>query len=101
MPHKEILNFFKEGFYMTKILIEIVGYVAACLTTISYLPQALKIIKLKKADEISLTMYLLSVSGTFLWLVYGLFMGNLPLILANAISCSFGIIIIFYKIKFG
>lgn len=86
---------------MTKILIEAVGYIAAILTTISFLPQALKIIKLKKADEISLTMYLLSASGTFLWLVYGLLMGNLPLILANAISCSFGIIIIFCKIKFG
>lgn len=86
---------------MTKILIEIIGYIAACLTTISFLPQALKIIKLKKADEISLAMYLLSASGTFLWLVYGLFIWNLPLIFANMIACSFGIVIIFCKIKFG
>lgn len=86
---------------MTKILIEIIGYVAACLTTIAYLPQALKIIKLKKADEISLAMYILACSGVFLWLVYGLLMGNLPLILANGITCALSLIIIFYKIKFS
>lgn len=86
---------------MIKIFIETVGYVAASLTTVAYLPQALKIIKLKKTDEISLAMYILACSGVFLWLIYGLLIGDLPLILANGITLLLGLTVLFFKIKFG
>ncbi len=58
------------------VYIEIAGYLAATLTTISFVPQALQVIKTKDTHSISLSMYIIFVSGVFLWLVYGLLIAN-------------------------
>lgn len=62
------------------------GYAAAFFTTFSFLPQAVKTIKTKDTSSISLIMYLMFVTGVFLWLIYGLFIKDLPIIVANAIT---------------
>jgi MtN3 and saliva related transmembrane protein len=86
---------------MFKTITEIIGFSAASLTTIAYLPQVIKTIRLKKTAEISLLMYVLFCMGLFGWLVYGLIIVNLPLIMANAISLSLALIILFLKIRHG
>ena len=86
---------------MIKNFVESVGYIAAVITTISFLPQVFKIIRLKKTDEISLAMYVIYCSGIFLWFIYGLLIWNYPVIIANFITLVLASTILFFKIKFG
>jgi MtN3 and saliva related transmembrane protein len=81
-------------------LVPIFGYAAAILTTLSFLPQAIKTIKEKNTEGISLVMYSLFTSGVLLWLVYGLFVKDTPIIVANAITFILAVIILALKIKY-
>ena len=67
-------------------MIEILGYAAATLTTVSFIPQAIKTLRSGDTAAISLRMYLLFTSGIALWGIYGLLTGDGPLIVANAIT---------------
>jgi len=78
--------------------ITIIGFLAATGTTISLLPQAIKIIKTKHAKDISLGMYLILTTGIFLWLVYGILIKDLPLIVANGISLLFSVTTLILKL---
>lgn len=80
-------------------MIKIIGFIAAILTTASFLPQAIKTIKTKDTSGISLMMYIFFSAGIVLWLVYGIFINDLAVILANAVTLVFAIIILFYKLK--
>ena len=82
-------------------LIPIFGYAAAILTTLSFLPQAIKTIKEKNTEGISLVMYSLFTSGVFLWLVYGLFVKDIPIIVANSITLILAVTILVLKIKYS
>jgi MtN3 and saliva related transmembrane protein len=79
--------------------IQTAGLVAAFCTTISFLPQAFQIIKTKDTSAISATMYSLFTLGTLLWLIFGIFTHNMPVMLANAVTFLLAAIILFYKIK--
>ena len=78
---------------------EIIGFVAATLTTLSFYPQAYKIIKTRDTASISLVMYSIINVGLILWLVYGLMIGDMPMILANAFTLIASLTILFLKIK--
>ena len=78
---------------------EYIGILAACFTTISFLPQVIQIIKTKDTKSISLNMYILFVSGTALWIAYGIYIMKLPVILANTITGILSLIILYYKLK--
>ena len=80
---------------------ELIGFLAAIGTTISFLPQALKTIKTKSTKDISLSMYLLLCVGLALWLVYGFLIKSLPIIAANTLTLALGVMILFMKIKYG
>lgn len=67
-------------------MIEIIGYVAALLTTASFLPQALKTLKTRDTKALSLSLYSIFCSGVLLWLFYGLLIANWPIVVANAIT---------------
>lgn len=71
---------------MSPAFIEFIGSAAACLTTASFFPQAVKVVRERKTAGLSLTMYLLLVTGVAMWMAYGIFIGSWPLIIANAIS---------------
>jgi MtN3 and saliva related transmembrane protein len=79
--------------------IELIGFLAAILTTAAFVPQAYKIWKTKSAQGVSLTMYLIMFTGVTLWGVYGLFIRSNPMILANFITASLLIMIIYFKVK--
>ncbi len=70
-------------------MVKYIGYIAAVLTSTSFLPQAIKTIKTKDTESISLWMYLMFVLGVVLWLVYGLFLKDMPLIMANTVTLIF------------
>ena len=75
--------------------IEIVGYAAAVLSTISFVPQAVKTIRTKDTKSISLVMYSLFTTAVLCWLIYGVATHDAPVALANAFTLLFaGIILI-------
>ncbi len=71
---------------------EIIGLLAATLTTAAYVPQVFKAWKNKSTKDISWAMYFVMFVGVMLWLYYGMAIGSLPVVLANAVT---GILIVF------
>ena len=78
---------------------EIIGLVAAVLTTSAFIPQVYKIYKEKSAVGISLTMYLIFFVGLSLWLLYGYLVGSISIVIANGVTLILAAIIIYYKLK--
>lgn len=64
------------------------GFAAAACTTLSFLPQVLKVWRSRRADDISLGMYAVFCTGIVLWLVYGFLIADLPLIVANIVTLT-------------
>lgn len=81
--------------------IEILGGVAACLTTAAFLPQVIKTIKTRQTRDISLVMFSMLTTGIVLWLIYGSLIGNWPLIASNTITLILASIILGHKLRYG
>lgn len=79
--------------------VELIGYCAAFLTTIAFVPQALQSWCTRDLSGISLGMYSLFTAGVGLWLVYGLIIEKWPLILANALTFALALSILFLKLS--
>jgi MtN3 and saliva related transmembrane protein len=65
---------------------EIIGYIAATLTTASFLPQAILTIKTKDTESLSLSMYSMFTLGVLCWLIYGVYISDEAIIFANTIT---------------
>lgn len=81
--------------------IDLLGLVAAVVTTACFLPQALQVIRTRDTRSLSLAMYAMFVVGILLWLAYGLLLGSLPIILANIFTLVQAVIILYYKATEG
>lgn len=81
------------------LAIEALGFIAAILTTLSFLPQALRIRRLRSADDVSLTMYLMMVTGQGLWLVYGIVIASPSMIGANVVAMSLVVWVLAMKLR--
>jgi MtN3 and saliva related transmembrane protein len=81
-------------------LVTLIGLAAAALTTLSFLPQALKVIRTKHTKDLSLSMYAIFTTGILLWLIYGIMSNDLPIISANVITIVLAAIILGMKIKY-
>jgi MtN3 and saliva related transmembrane protein len=79
-------------------LITLLGLSAAILTTGAYIPQAYKTIKTKSTSGLSLSTFLMLFLGTILWFLYGLYIKDLPVILANGITATLSGIIFYLKV---
>jgi MtN3 and saliva related transmembrane protein len=82
-------------------LFEVVGSIAACITTFAWVPQIMKILRERQARDISLATTATLATGVFLWVVYGIAIGSLPVILANGVSFLFIAGIVALKLRFG
>ncbi len=80
---------------------ELIGLVAALLTTLSFLPQALLTLRTRDVSGISLSMYSAFTLGVGLWLVYGVMLGAWPVIIANALTLALATSILGMKLWFG
>lgn len=76
----------------------LVGYLAAALTTLAFLPQALHSWKTRDLSGISLPMYALFTAGVALWLIYGIFIASMPVIIANAITLLLAAMVLWLKL---
>lgn len=81
-------------------MIKIIAYIAAVLTTSSFVPQALQTIKSRQTKDISLTMYLSFCTGVLLWFIYGIFIRDGAIILANGVTFVLAFIILMMKLKY-
>ncbi|TGK48201.1 SemiSWEET transporter [Leptospira bouyouniensis] len=79
----------------------VIGYVAAFLTTVSFLPQVLRVVMTKQTRDISRNMYIMFFLGVVLWFVYGILKSDFPIILANIVTLFFVTIILYYKLTEG
>lgn len=82
------------------ILEDGLGFSAAILTTVAFIPQVIKIWKTKSTKDISLGMFSMFCLGVFLWLIYGFIIHALPVILANATIFILAFTILIFKIKY-
>lgn len=82
-------------------LLDYAGYAAALCTTGAYVPQVLKVWRTRATQDISLKMFLVLVTGLALWLTYGIWRGEWPLILANGVTLGLASTILFFKLKHG
>jgi len=78
-----------------------IGLAAGFLTTISFVPQLLKIWKTRSAEDVSKKMFLAVAAGVFLWLVYGIILGEWPIIIWNSISLVLAAAILALKLRYG
>lgn len=81
-------------------LLDCIGSTAAICTTISFLPQLVRVWKRKSARDISLTMFLLFSFGVACWLVYGLGIGSGPIAAANAATLALALAILVLKLRY-
>jgi len=81
-------------------LLTLAGYCAAVCTTLSFVPQLVRVWPLRSARDISLTMFLVFSIGVFLWLVYGISIRSIPVILANAVTLALSLAILILKLRF-
>jgi len=80
--------------------VEVFGYLAAILTTAAFLPQLLKTLKTKKADDVSLTTLIMFIIGVFSWIIYGYKISSTPILIANLITLILNLMILISKIYF-
>lgn len=75
------------------------GFAAACLTTGAFFPQVIRSWRTRRTDDISLGMYLMLVIGICLWIVYGVFRRDAPLIVANIVTLFSAGSVLYLKLK--
>lgn len=86
---------------MSPTAIEILGFSAAALTSLCWLPQAWRTIRTRDTRAISLWTQSLFAAGTALWLSYGLQIGSWPVVAANALTLVLVLLIVAMKLRFG
>jgi MtN3 and saliva related transmembrane protein len=79
--------------------ITLIGSIAGVCTTVAFLPQVIRVWRLKRADEISLLTFLVFSIGTLVWLIYGLLVASWPIIVANGVTFVLSMTILSMKLK--
>jgi len=77
------------------ITVTMLGYVAAALTSMSFIPQAWLIIRTRNVEGISILMYMALTTGVAFWLIYGVLTQAAPLIVANSITLALSCVILY------
>ena len=81
--------------------VEFFGYFAAILTTLAFLPQLIKTLKTKKADDVSLITLIMFLTGVLSWIIYGYKISSTPILIANIITFILNLLILIFKITFS
>jgi MtN3 and saliva related transmembrane protein len=81
--------------------IDLVGYIAATLTTAAFLPQVVRVWQSQSTKDLSLSTLISFIVGVFMWLIYGLLVKSAPIIVANAVTLVLNLVILRFKLKHG
>jgi MtN3 and saliva related transmembrane protein len=82
------------------MLIKTLGFLAGTLTTFSFLPQVIKTYQTKRADDFNLGFMLLFTVGLIFWNIYGIMMGEWPIIAANSVTLVLNLVLLAMKLKY-
>lgn len=85
---------------MSGSFIEFIGFAAAFCTTVAFVPQLVRVVRLRSAREISLPTFLLFSVGVFLWLIYGVRTGSKPVIVSNIFTLVLSLSILALKLRY-
>ena len=80
--------------------IDLFGFFAALLTTIAFLPQLYKTWNTKSAEDVSLIMLILFITGLIFWIIYGIKINSIPILVANIITFIFNFSILILKLSY-
>ena len=86
---------------MNYLNIEFFGYFAAILTTAAFLPQLIKTLKTKKAEDVSLITLIMFITGVVSWIIYGYKISSSPILIANIITLILNLLILISKIYYS
>ncbi len=84
---------------MIELIENVIGYIAAAFTTIAYIPQAVKVYKTRRTNDISLGMFTLVTAGVLLWFIYGIMISSVPVMAANFVTFLLSLYILIMKIR--
>lgn len=76
------------------------GFLAAFCTTAAFIPQLVRVLRLRSARDISLPTFLMFSVGVFLWLLYGIYTGSKPVIASNLVTLVLSVSILILKLRF-
>ena len=85
---------------MSQLIVNAIGTVAALCSMSSFVPQVVKIAREKDASQVSLRMYVVTVTGFSLWLAYGALLKSWPLIASNMVSLALSAAILALKLRY-
>lgn len=80
---------------------EIIGYIAAALSSFSFVPQVVKTVRTKSAEDLSWQMLVIFTLALLLWEVYGIWQESLPMILVNLFLIASASVILVCKVRYG
>ncbi len=80
--------------------LDLLGMAAGCMSSITFLPQVIKTWRTRSASDISLLMFTFATISVIMWLVYGIFLENIPIIFTNAMVLLFSLIMLYLKYRF-
>ncbi|MFA6362342.1 SemiSWEET family sugar transporter [Methanoregula sp.] len=80
--------------------ITVIGFIAGAFTTLAFVPQVVRSLKLKETKDLSLAMLAIFFTGFVLWIVYGFWTESLPVIVANVASLFLLIVLIGIKLRY-
>ena len=86
---------------MKTIYIEFFGYFAAILTTLAFIPQLIKTLNTKKAEDVSLTTLIMFLTGVAAWIIYGVQISSKPILIANVITFLLNFLILVFKLIYS
>ena len=86
---------------MKIIYIEFFGYFAAVLTTLAFIPQLIKTLKTKKAEDVYSTTLIMFLTGVAAWIIYGIKISSKPILIANIITFLLNFLILIFKLVYS
>ena len=86
---------------MKIMYIEFFGYFAAVLTTLAFIPQLIKTLKTKKAEDVSSTTLIMFLTGVAAWIIYGIKISSKPILIANIITFLLNFLILIFKLVYS
>jgi MtN3 and saliva related transmembrane protein len=90
-----------NNFFQNDIIIIVVGLLAGVLSALSMLPQVVKTLKEKKAEDVSPVMLIVLVTGIALWVFYGTLKHDWPIMLTNGFSLLLNLLMLFLRWKYS
>ena len=81
--------------------VDIIGYVAGAITTLTFLPQVIKTWKERSAKDVSLMMFIIAAVNEVLWITYGVMLDNWVIIITNSIVLAMSLTMIALKLKYS